>query len=150
MRTSTIAAAICGLFLCSFVIPSWGGDILAANPELSGWFWPWLIFAWASSVPCFAILFFVWKVSGAVIEETVFTAKTAKWVKTGALLLLSDSAFVFVGNVVLLLLNMNHPGVLLLCVMGDIFAFALGLLAAVLSRYLAKAAALQEESEGTL
>lgn len=84
------------------------------------------------------------------MRETVFTFQTAKWVKTGAVLLLSDIVFLFVGNVVLLLLNMNHPGILLLSVIGDIFAVALALLAAVLSRYLTKAAVLQEESEGTL
>ena len=61
-----------------------------------------------------------------------------------------DAALLFVGNVVLLLLNMNHPGILLLSVIGDIFIIALALLAAVLSRYLTKAAILQEESEGTI
>lgn len=150
MRISVIAAALCGLFLCLYVIPSWGWSIIVTNPELSHWFWPWLLFAWLVALPCFVILVFVWKVSGSVIRETVFTFQTAKWVKTGAVLLLSDIAFSFVGNIVLLLFNMNHPGVLLLSVIGDIFAVALALLAAVLSRYLTKAAVLQEESEGTL
>jgi hypothetical protein len=145
MRISTIAAAVCGLFLCLFVIP-----MILTNPACSSWFWPWLIFAWLFALPCFAILLYIWKVAGAVVHETVFTAKTAKWVKTGAVLLLSDAAFVFAGNVLLLLLDMSHPGVLLFCIIGDIFAFALALLAAVLSRYLTKAALLQEESEGTL
>lgn len=150
MRVSVIAATICGLFLCLYVIPSWGRSIITVNPEFSSWLWPWLVFAWLVALPCFAILVFVWKVSGAVICETVFTGQTAKWVKIGAVLLLSDAAFLFVGNIVLLLLNMNHPGILLLSVIGDIFAVALALLAAVLSRYLTKAAVLQEESEGTL
>lgn len=150
MRVSVIAAGLCGLFLCLFAIPSWGQSMIQATPGRREWFWPWLIFAWVFSLPCFAILVYIWKVSGAVISETVFTIKSAKWVKTGAILLLFDAVFVFIGNVVLLLLNMNHPGVLLFCIIGDIFAFALALLAAVLSRYLTKAAALQEESEGTL
>ncbi len=150
MRISTITTAICGLFLCIYVIPSWGGSMINANPEFSGWFWPWLIFAWLVALPCFAILVFIWKVSDAVTQETVFTILTAKWVKMGAVLLLSDAAFLFIGNVVLLLLDMNHLGILLLSIIGDIFAVALALLAAVLSRYLTKAAILQEESEGTL
>jgi len=150
MRISVIATAICGLFLCIYVIPSWGGSIINANPEFIEWFWPWLIFAWLVALPCFAVLVFVWKVSGAVTQETVFTVLTAKWVKMGAVLLLSDAAFLFIGNVVLLLLDMNHPGILLLSIIGDIFAVALALLAAVLSRYLTKAAVLQEESEGIL
>lgn len=150
MRVSVISAAMCGLFLCAYVIPYWGAGMIAANPEFNGWFWSWLVFAWVFATPCFVILFFIWKVAGAVKNETVFTVQTAKWVKTGAMLLLCDAAFLFIGNVVLLLLNMNHPGVLLLSVIGNIFAVALSLLAAVLSRYLTKAAVLQEESEGTL
>lgn len=150
MRLSVIAAAISGLFLCIYVIPTWGVGIINANPEFSTWFWPWLIFAWLIALPCFAVLIFVWKVSGAVIQETVFTYITSKWVKMGAVLLLFDAALLFIGNVVLLLLGMNHPGILLLSIIGDIFVIALALLAAVLSRYLTKAAILQEESEGTL
>ena len=150
MKISVIAAAVCGLFLCLFVIPSWGRGIIWANPEFSDWFWPWLIFTWLVALPCFAILVYIWKVSCAVIDDTVFNIRTAKWVKTGAILLLSDAALLFIGNVVLLLLDMNYPGVLLFSVIGDIFAVALALLAAVLSRYLTKAAVLQEESEGTL
>jgi hypothetical protein len=150
MRVSVIATAICGLFLCIYVIPSFGQSINYTYPEFSSWFWPWLIFTWLVALPCFAILVFVWKVSGAVMRETVFTLQTAKWVKMGALLLLSEAVLLFVGNVLLMLLNMNHPGVLLLSIIGDIFVIALALLASVLSRYLTKAAVLQEESEGTL
>jgi hypothetical protein len=150
MRISVIAAAISGLFLCIYVIPSWGLGIVHANPEFSGWFWPWLIFAWLTALPCFIVLIYVWKVSDAVKKDTVFTMLTAKWVKMGAVLLLIDAAFLFIGNVVLLLLNMNHPGILLFFILVDIFIIALALLAAVLSRYLTKAAILQEESEGIL
>ena len=150
MKVSVFAAVVCGLFLCLFIIPSWGASITGADPEFGGWFWLWLIFVWLFSMPYFTILVYVWKVSSAVIRDTVFTIQTAKWVKTGAVLLLSDAGFLFAGNVVLLLLNMNHPGVLMFSVISFIFAVALALLAAVLSRYLTKAAVLQEESEGTL
>lgn len=150
MRVSVLAASICGVFLCLYIIPSWGEGIIYANPEFSGWFWPWLIFAWGVALPCFAVLVFVWKVSGAVTKDTVFTFLTAKWVKKGAVLLLFDAALLFVGNVILLLLGMNHPGMLLLSIIGDIFVVASALLASVLSRYLTKASVLQEETEGTI
>jgi len=150
MRISVIAAAVCGLFLCIYAIPACGRGIISEYPELESWFLPWLIFAWMVALPCFAVLFLIWKVSGAVINETVFTFRTAKWVKTGAVLFFCDAALLFIGNVVLLLLNMSHPGILLLSVIIDIFAIALAMLAAILSRYLTKAAVLQEESEGTI
>lgn len=150
MYISVTAAAICGLFICVYIVPLLGKDLVTTNPESAGWFWPWLVFSWLIAVPCFAILIFIWKVTGAVVHEAVFTIQTAKWVKCGAILLLADAALFFFGNVVLLLMNMSHPGVLLFSIMADIFAVALALLAAVLSRYLTRAAFLQEESEGTL
>lgn len=150
MRISVIAAAICGLYLCGAAIPSLGEGLISTYPEFASWFWPWLIFAWAVAAPCFIILIYIWKVSGAVTHETVFTMQTAKWVKTGAILMLCDAGFLFIGNFVLLLCHMNHPGMMLLFGVAVIFAVVLALLAAVLSRYLTKAAMLQEESEGTL
>ncbi len=150
MRAFTIAVAACGLFLCAFVIPVFGRGIIASAPEFRGWFLPWLIFAWLAALPCFAILVYVLKVANAVANDTVFTQKTAKWVKAGAILLSTDAAFVFAGSIMLFLLSMSHPGILLSCVIVFIFLLTLALLAAVLSRYLSKAALLQEESEGTL
>ena len=150
MRCSVIAAAACGMFLCAYILPLWGQGIVASAPELESWFFPWLVFSWLLAIPCFAILVFIWKVSRSVMNETVFTAQTANWVKTGAILLLSDAAFLLLGNSALLFCGMNHPGVLLFSAIGATFAAALALLAAVLSRYLTKAAVLQEESEGTL
>ena len=150
IRISTIFAGLCGLLLCAFILPTLGQGMVEVNPELSGWFWPWLSFAWLFALPCFAILVYIWKVSTAVIGESVFTIKTAGWVKAGAMLTLGDAVLLFVGNIVLLVFGMSHPSMLICCTIGAIFAVALALLAAVLSRYLTKAATLQEESEGTL
>ena len=150
VRFAVISTAVCALFLALFVIPSWGAALVDEFPELSGWYVPWLIFILLASLPCFALLVFVWKVSSAIKTDEVFTIKTAKWIKTGAVLLFADAAFFFAGNVVFLLLNMSHFAVLLAMVLGIIFVIALALLASVLARYITKAAALQEESEGTI
>lgn len=150
IRFAVIATAACALFITLFIVPSWGSSIADVNPELSGWYLPWLIFIWIASIPCFAILIFIWKVSGAIKREEVFTIKTAKWIKTSAILLFVNAGFFFAGNILFLFLNMSHPGILLLSMVGDIFAIALALLAAVLSRYITKAAELQEVSEGMI
>jgi hypothetical protein len=150
IRFAVIVSAACALFIALFIIPAWGQSLARANPELSGWYTPWLIFIWVASIPCFVILIFVCKVSGAIKNDEVFTIKTAKWVKTSAILLFSDAAFFFFGNVIFLLLKMSHPEILFLSMLGDIFAIALALLASVLSRYLTKAAELQDVSEGTI
>ena len=150
IRFAVLATAACALFIALFIVPSWGLSIADANPEFSGWYLPWLIFIWIASIPCFAILIFIWKVSGAINRDEVFTIKTAKWIKTSAVLLFADAGFFFAGNILFLLLNMSHPGILLLSMVGNIFVIALALLAAVLSRYITKAAELQEVSEGMI
>lgn len=150
VRFATLSAAAVALFLAAYILPSWGAEIADTYPEFAGWFWPWLLFLWAAALPCFAILIFVWKVSTAVRDETVFTLKTAKWIKMSALILFADAGFFFTGNIILSILWMNHPGILLLSTLAVICAVALALLAAVAARYITKAAVLQEESEGTI
>lgn len=150
MKFSVVAMSICGLFLCLLVIPAFGESIMKINPEFTNWFWPWIIFSWILAIPCFVIMVYVWKVSNSVIQETVFTFQTAKWVKAGAMLLFFDGVFLFIGSIGLFLFNMNHPGVLLIFIVVDIFVVTLALFMAILSRYLTKASILQEESEGIL
>ena len=55
-----------------------------------------------------------------------------------------------VGNIVLLFAGMSHPGVALLSLFVDVLALAIGVLLAVLARYLTRAAALQEEVNATV
>ena len=148
MRVCVISIAICGLFLCLYVIPHWGKSIITSYPEFSSWFWPWLIFAWLVALPCFAVLVLVWRIAGAVLNETVFTLLTAKWMKMVSVLLLTDAGILFSGNIIYLFLRMNHPSVVIFSMMGDIFIVALALFAAALSRYITKASILQEETDG--
>ena len=150
LRAAVAASGLCALYIALTVIPSLGKSIIELNPEFAHWYWPWLIFCWLVSLPCFAILGLVWKASGAIRDETIFTLKTAKLIKAGAILLFCDAGFFFTGNVVLSLLGMNHPGILLASLLGDIFAVALAVFASILARYVTKAAELQEMSDGTV
>jgi hypothetical protein len=131
-------------------LPSWGAGIVIVNPEYESWYTPWLVFLWIVVLPCFAILVFVWKVSGAIKREQVFTMITAKWIKTAAGLLFLAVGFLFAGNVIFVLIGKSHPGILILSLFADIFGLSSAILAAVLSRYITKAAVLQEDSEGTI
>jgi hypothetical protein len=83
-------------------------------------------------------------------RDEVFTLTVARWIRTSAVLLFADVAFFFAGNLALFALKMSHPGIVLCSLLIDIIGIALALGAAVLSRYITKAAALQEESEGTI
>ena len=122
-----------------------------SNPEkYASAYWPWIIFLWAVAVPCLAVLIYIMKVSQAIERDKVFTNKTANWIKTSAILLFAGTGFFFAGNVVFLLLKMSDLKIFQLSIFASMFALALATLAAILSRYIVKAAVLQEESEGTL
>ena len=150
VRFAALSTALCALIILLYILPSWGMTIVRVNPEQAGWYYPWLLFIWATSLPCFAILVLVWIVSGAIKREDVFTYATARYIRISAILLFCDMGFFFAGNVVFSILKMNHPGILLLSLIIIIFAISLGLLASVLARYITKAAVLQEESDGTI
>jgi hypothetical protein len=150
MRGSVVAIAVFGLFICAVFLPLLGRDMVQQCPQVSAWFWPWLIFAWLFAAPGFAVLALVWRVSGAVRDETVFTMQTAGWVKSGAILLLGDSAFLIAGNIFFAAFSVNHFSVVFMSFFFAVLGVAFAVLAAVLARYLTKAAVLQEEAEGTL
>ncbi|MCL2810400.1 MAG: DUF2975 domain-containing protein [Clostridia bacterium] len=138
VRAAVIAVAVCGLATCGLILPSIIADI------------PWLLFLWAAAAPCFAILVLIWHVSTAIRQEKVFTVKTARLVKVASLLLFGDVIFFFMGNIIFVLLSMSEPTILLLSFFIDVIGVSLAVLAGVLSRYLTKAAALQEEADGTI
>ncbi len=110
--------------------------------------WGLLSFYWAVSIPCFAILIIAWKISASIKTEQLFTNKTAKMIKICALILLVDLSVFLIGNVVLLLLKMNDFAIIyFFLIMGGL---VLSVLLSALSHYVAKAAELQELSDGTI
>jgi hypothetical protein len=110
----------------------------------------WLGYVALAAAPFFVVLCLIWRVSGAIRAETVFTEKTARTIRAAAVWLFADAVYIFAGNAALFLMELNHPGVALCIAVGVLLLIALGVLAAVLSRYISKAAALQEVSEGTI
>jgi hypothetical protein len=150
VRLAAVASAVCGLTLCVWVLPAWGRDPFRTFPGFYEHFWPWLIFLWAAALPCFGILILVWQVADSIVRDNVFSRVTAKRISLAAGILLGDIAFFFLGNVVLMLLHMSHPGILLLSILVDMLGVSLAIFAAVLSRYITKAALLQEDAEGTI
>jgi hypothetical protein len=150
IRAAVIAVTLCGLAACFYILPEFGKIIITAIPEYANYYFYWLIFLWVVAAPCFAILALIWKVSTAVKRDLVFTDLTARRIKISAIILFCDISIFIVGNILLLLFGMSHIGVLLLSVFLDVFGVSLAVLAAVLSRYITKAAVLQEEALNTI
>ena len=150
VRVAIIAVVFCGLLIFGFLIPIEAYGFAASNPDLAFWRWPWLIFLWSVSLPFFAVLAYAWKVSTAIRQDRVFTLQTAKWVKNGAFLTFADIGLFILGNAVFAVLDMSGPPIVMMSLVVIIIGSALGVCAAVLSRYITKAAELQEDNEGTI
>jgi len=150
VRTAVVAVGVCGLFGCFYVLPGEGRYMARIYPELARFFWPWLLFLWVAALPCFGLLGLVWQVSSFIKREAVFTKEAAYFIKSGAVLLSYEAGFFLLGNIVFLVLGGSHPVVLLAALFIVVLALALAVGAGAVSRYIARAAALQEEADSTI
>lgn len=154
VRCSIVIIALCGLTVCALWYPYSFSlfKIGLTSSELSeltaAQSWGLLSFYWLVSVPCFAILFFAWKISANIKTERLFTVQVARRIKICALILLTDSGVFFIGNVIFLLLKINDFAIIyFFLVIGGLI---LSVFLSALSHYVAKAAELQEFSDGTV
>ncbi len=150
LKLAMIGAAVCGAVIYLLVIPDLGWSIADANPEQAYCYWPWLIFLWCTALPCCAALVFGWRIAGNIGADRSFCMDNARALKWIAWLAAADAAFFFLGNVVLLFLNMNHPGIVLMALLVVFACGAVTIAAAVLSHLVGRAATLQAESDLTI
>lgn len=150
LKAIIIGTGICGAIVYFYVFPFWGKNILTSHPEFTSWFWPWLIFLWLTSIPCYAVLVCGWKISIEIGNDNSFSIKNANLLKLVSALAAGDSVFLLIGNIVLLLLNKNHPGILFLSLLLVFAGIAVTVASASLSHLVMKAAKIREENELTI
>ncbi len=150
LKAVIIGMAVCGALIYFWAFPTIGHMIIRSYPETESYYFPWLIFLWISGIPCYLVLYFMWQIAKSIAENRAFTYENSKRFSRISVLALADAIFFFAGNILLLLMNMNHPSIVL-CSMGIVFA---GITIAVISKafaYLAnQAAKLQEQSDLTI
>lgn len=142
--------ALCGLAIYGWALPSLGQAIVWANPEFAGWYWPWLGFAWVTALPCYGALFAGWNIAANIGADRSFTLENAQWLRRIAYLAAGDAALVLLGNVLYLLLNLNHPGVFLLFLMVVFGGAAIAVASSALAELVRRAAELQDQSDWTI
>ena len=146
---------ILGMVLCGTLIYFWGfptiGHIIIRNyPEFSFCYFPWLIFLWTTAVPCYFVLFLMWRIARSIAQNKAFSHKNAIRFKRIAQLAVGDSTFFLIGNILFLVFNMNHPSVVL-CSFGIVFmGVTISVICSALSYLTSKAASLQEQSDLTI
>ena len=150
LKLILVGVAICGLVVYALVVPMYGMSLRSQYPEFSNRVWPWLLFIWVSGIPCFAVLGYAWKIATNIGIDRSFTDQNASLLKTISILSALDAAFFFVGNIVLLFLNMSHPGVVIASLVIVFVGVAVAVASAALSHLVKKAAVLQEQSDWTI
>jgi hypothetical protein len=142
--------AVCATVLYLFIIPFWGKDIAVANPEFSNRYWPWLLFLWITAIPFYYGLFLCWQIASEMGNDNSFSKKNSLFLQRISYLAAFDSVFFFIGNIVLFLLNMNHPGIVLLSLFVVFAGIAIAVVSAALSHLVLKSAKMREENEMTV
>ena len=150
LKAIITGAGICGLVIYFVALPVCGDALLADHPEFSAWRWPWQIFLWLTGLPCYAVLVNGWRIASNIGRDKSFSIENARLLKAVAWLAAGDTLFLFAGNIVLLLLGMNHPTALLLSLIICFVGIAITVAAVCLSHLVRKAAELQEQSDLTI
>lgn len=145
-----IGIALCGAIIYFGILPLFGNDIANANPEYAYCYLPWLIVLWVSAIPCYMALYYGWRITAEIGRDNSFSMENAEYLKHISRLALLDSGYFFAANLVLLLLDMNHPGILLASLFVDFAGVAVAVAAAALSHLVQKAAEIQRENELTI
>ena len=141
---------VCVLVVYLLILPRCGAFFRESYPEFAAWHWPWMVFLWVTGIPVCAALALAWRIAARIGEDRSFTPENAKLLQTVSWLAAGDTLYFFIGNVVLLLLGMNHPGILLGSLLVCFAGTAVAVAAACLSHLVRKAADLQEQSDLTV
>ena len=150
LKLILLGMGICGLAVYLMVVPSFGDSLRSQYPEFAGRYWPWLIFIWVSGIPCYAVLVLGWRIAANIGRDASFSLENARFLRSIAVLAALDAAYVFLGNLAMLFLDMSHPGVVLLSLLVVFAGAAVAVAAGALSHLVQKAARLQEENDLTI
>ncbi len=145
-----LVVAFVGSFIFFIILPMYGISLRTLYPEFSNRFWPWLIFLWLFTVPCYAAIVIGLKISRRIGLDQSFSMENAKSLKTISYLAAGDTVFFILGNGSLLFMNMSHPGVALASLIISFIGFAVTIAAAALSHLVKKAAIMKEENDFTI
>ena len=150
LKGAIVCLAVFGLVVFGVVIPCYGVTVASANPEYAHCFWPWMTLMIVVALPCYLALGIGWKIAEDIRKDRSFSEANAKRMRNISNLAFGDVMVFIGGNILLLCLNMSHPGVFLLSLLPDMFGMAVAVCAAGLSHLIYKSATLQTDADLTI
>ena len=153
MKAAIVLIALCGTAICVLWFPyaSYVGmpDVKEMGEQaFRAMYASQLSLLLLSALPCYAIVFFLWKVSDLVAAGRLFTLGAVRYFKLSAVVLFCDIFFFLAVNLTFFCLGANDW--LWLYIFIDLCALCVALFFYIVSRCLNEGAKLQEESDGTI
>lgn len=150
LKIILLGVSVCAALFYAILLPSFGMNIMADNPEFVYCFWPWLIFLELTAVPCVISAVLAWRIFSAIGQDQSFTMKNANRMALIAKLAAGDGAYFLLGNIVFFLLSMSHPALFILAMLVVFAAVTVAVLCAALAHLIRRAAELQDQSDFTI
>lgn len=150
LKFITIIVGLIGTVVFLIVVPNMGQSIALKNPEYSYAYYPWLIFIWTMAIPCYMVLGFFWDICNEIKMNHSFSEKNIKSLIWISRLAVFDTIYCFVGNTILLLIGISHPGVFLGFLFVVFIGICIAIISAALSHLAKKASMIEEENELTI
>lgn len=150
LRVILLGVVICSIFVYFVMIPLWGLRFVERYPSSERSYLPWLIFIWCTAIPCYLSAFWGWRITGEIRRDNSFSHENSAYLRRIMLAMLSDAAFFFVGNIVMLVLGMSDFRVFFTAALVCFLVVAVATAAAALSHLVEKAARMREENESII
>ena len=151
LKLMIIGVSICIAIVYAYITPSFGQNLIYSMfPEFSNWFMPWMIFILITAIPMIPALVYCWKIATEIGKDNSFSYVNAKLLKKISVLAVIDAVYFLAGNILLWLLNMNHPGIIVMSLMLVFAGIAIAVASSALSHLVFKAAEIREENELTI
>lgn len=147
LKILTVTAAILGVIIYLFAVPYFGSMVAEYAPEFSYCFWPWVIFIWITAIPVGRALFLCFMLATDLGCGRAFSLRSAKSLKGIADCAVIDSALFLLGNIVYLLLGINHPSIFIFSLFICFIGLGIFIVGKTLSQLISEAHELKSENE---
>ena len=150
LKGFVIFSSLCLLLVCLWGLPEIGHSFVDMSPDLSYYYWPWLIFLWVTAAPWFIELILAWQIFDSIGRDEAFTLDNGTRFKKMSHIALADVIGFMAVNVVYMLIGMHHPGIMLLSIFVSLAGVAFVICTASLSDLVNRAAELQDQYDLTI
>ncbi len=146
LKVILLGAAVCVVVIFIYLMPRVGQQLFDdQGGQFAPGYWPWMVLIWVSALPCCAALAFGWLIAVNIGHDRSYSLENARLLRWISALAAGDSAFLFLGSILYLLLNLSTPVATLISILVVFLGAAASVTAAALSHLVFKEASKDAE-----